>query len=58
MKRIALTKTAPFVAKLVKSFGRLGGSAETLDEFRYKRVDSVVSTCAPRFANDIVSGFD
>ncbi len=26
-----------FVAKLVKSFGRLGDSAESLDDFRYQR---------------------
>ena len=28
----------PFVAKLVKSFGRLGDAAESLDDFRYKKV--------------------
>ena len=26
-----------FVAKLVKSFGRLGNTAESLDDFRYTR---------------------
>ncbi len=27
----------PFVAKLVKSFGRLGNAAESLDDFRYAK---------------------
>ncbi len=38
VKHLAMRKTGFYVAKVVKTFGRLGDAAETLDEFRCKKL--------------------